>query len=49
MNEVAAKYYLFGLGALMSLNYAQAGIFQAVLIYFVMLALIGLVVAALAS
>ena len=46
---MASKYYLYGLGALLSLNYAQAGIFQAVMIYIVMLALIGLIVAALAS
>ena len=47
MNEVASKFYLYGLGALMSLNYAQAGIYQAVLIFFTMISLIILVIAAL--
>lgn len=47
MNEVASKFYLFGLGALLSLNFSQAGIYQAVLIYLTLLALILLVGAAL--
>lgn len=47
MNEVATKYYLFGLGALLSLNYAQAGLFQAVMIYVTMAGFIGIIAAAL--
>lgn len=47
MNEVATKYYLFGLGALLSLNYAQAGLFQVVMIYVTMLGFIGIIVSAL--
>ena len=47
MNELAAKYYLYGVGALMSLNYVQSGIFQTVLIYLVMIGLTLLVGAAL--
>ena len=47
MNEIASKFYLFGLGALFSLNYSQAGIFQTVAIFLVLLALILLVGAAL--
>ena len=47
MNEVASKFYLFGLGALLSLNYFQAGVYQAVLIYLTMVSLIMLVGAAL--
>jgi len=47
MNEVAAKYYLYGLGALLSLNYAQAGVFQAVMIYITMLTFFGIIIAAL--
>lgn len=43
MNEVAAKYYLFGLGALLSLNYYQAGVFQAVLIFMTLVPFMGLV------
>ena len=43
INEVAAKYYLFGLGALMSLNYSQAGIYQTVMAFFTMTAFLGLV------
>lgn len=47
MNEVASKFYLFGLGALLSLNFSQAGIYQAILIFLTMVALILLVGAAL--
>ncbi len=47
MNEVATKYYLFGLGALLSLNYAQAGLFQTVMIYVTMLGFIGIIASAL--
>ena len=47
MNEVASKFYLFGLGALLSLNYFQAGVYQTVLIFLTMVALIMLVGAAL--
>lgn len=47
MNEVASKYYLFGLGALLCLNYAQAGVFQAVMIFLTMLTLFGLIICAL--
>ena len=47
MNEVASKFYLFGLGALLSLNYFQAGVYQTVLIFLTMVALILLVGAAL--
>lgn len=47
MNQVASKYYLYGLGALLSLNYAQAGIFQAVMIYITMLTFFGIILAAL--
>jgi hypothetical protein len=45
MSEAASKYYLFGLGALLSLNYIQAGIFQAVLIFFTMLTFFGVIFA----
>lgn len=47
INEVASKYYLFGLGALMSLNYSQAGIYQTVIAFIVMAGFIGLVGSAL--
>lgn len=47
MNEVASKFYLFGLGALLSLNYFQAGIYQAIMVFLTMVALILLVGAAL--
>jgi len=40
---------LFGLGALLSLNYAQAGIFQTVMIYLTMVTFIVLIITALAS
>ena len=43
MNEVASKFYLFGLGGLLSLNFAQAGIYQTVLIYLTMVSLMILV------
>jgi hypothetical protein len=49
MNEVASKYYLFGLGALLSLNYAQAGIFQAIMIFITMVSFLGLVSSAIMS
>jgi hypothetical protein len=47
MSELASKYYLFGLGALLSLNFVQAGIYQTVLIFLTMLCFIMLVGAAL--
>lgn len=47
INEVAAKYFLFGLGALMSLNYSQAGIYQTIMSFFTMAAFLGLVATAL--
>ena len=47
MNEVASKFYLFGLGGLMSLNFAQAGIYQTVLIYLTLITLSSLILAAL--
>lgn len=49
MNEVASKYYLFGLGALLSLNYAQAGIFQTIMIFITMISFLGLVVSTIMS
>ena len=49
INEVAAKYFLFGLGAIMSLNYSQAGIFQTVMAYITMVSFLGLVACALMS
>ena len=49
MNEIASKYYLYGLGALLSLNYAQAGIFQAIMIYLTMVTFIGLIITAVLS
>jgi hypothetical protein len=45
MSEVASKYYLFGLGALLSLNFMQAGIFQTVMIYITMVTLFGVIAA----
>lgn len=47
INEVAAKYFLFGLGAIMSLNYSQAGIYQTVMAFVTMVAFLGLVAVAL--
>lgn len=47
MSEVASKYFLFGLGALLSLNYSQAGIYQTIMTYFTMVAFLGLVGSAL--
>jgi hypothetical protein len=47
MSEVASKYYLFGLGALLSLNYIQAGIFQSIMIYITMLSFFGIIIASL--
>ncbi len=47
MNEFATKYYLFGLGAVLSLNYAQAGIFQTVMIYLTLVPFVGVIVFAL--
>jgi ABC-type multidrug transport system permease subunit len=47
MSEVASKYYLFGLGALLSLNYIQAGIFQSIMIYITMLSFFGIIFASL--
>ena len=47
MNEVASKFYLFGLGGLLSLNFAQAGIYQTVLIYLTMVSLMILVLSSL--
>lgn len=47
MNEVANKYYLFGLGALLSLNYAQAGIFQTIMIFVTMITFFGTIASAL--
>lgn len=47
INEVAAKYFLFGLGALMSLNYSQAGIYQTVMAFLTMASFLGLVISAL--
>jgi ABC-type proline/glycine betaine transport system permease subunit len=47
MSEVASKYYLFGLGALLSLNYIQAGIFQTVMIYVTMLSFFAIIAASL--
>jgi cbb3-type cytochrome oxidase subunit 3 len=49
MNEVASKYYLFGLGALLSLNYFQAGIFQTVMIFIVMFSFFGVILSALVT
>jgi CDP-diglyceride synthetase len=46
MSEVASKYYLFGLGALLSLNYAQAGLFQTVMIFMTMVSFMVLVLSA---
>jgi cbb3-type cytochrome oxidase subunit 3 len=49
MSEVASKYYLFGLGALLCLNYAQAGIFQTVLVFITMFSFLVLVFSAIMS
>ena len=47
INEVASKYFLFGLGAIMSLNYSQAGIYQTIMAFLTMAAFLGLVASAL--
>lgn len=34
MNDFASKMYLFGVGSLLSMNYYQASIYQAIFTYF---------------
>lgn len=47
MNEIASKFYLFGIAALFSINYFQTGIFQAIMTYLTLFGLLLLVGAAL--
>ena len=47
MNEVASKFYLFGIGCLLSLNFSQAGLYQTIMAFFVMVTLILLVLSSL--
>lgn len=49
MSDLASKMYLFGLGALLSLNYYQGSIYTAIFTYFNMTAIIVLVAANLIS
>lgn len=43
MSDLASKMYLFGLGALLSLNYYQGCIYTAIFTYFTMTAILVLV------
>ena len=36
ISELNSKLYLYGIGCLLSCNYIQAGIFQAIMVYFMM-------------
>ncbi len=44
MNDVASKMYLYGLGILMSINYNQSGVFQAVFAYITMVCVAFLII-----
>jgi len=40
ISNLGSKMYLFGVGCLLSINYSQASIFQAIFTYFTMLSII---------
>lgn len=40
MSDLGLKMYLYGIGCLLSLNYFQAGLFQAIFAYLTMIAII---------
>lgn len=44
ITNLATKMYLFGVGCLLSLNYSQASIYQAIFTYFTMAAVIFVIV-----
>ena len=44
MSDLASKMYLFGLGALLSLNYYQASIYSAIFTYFTMAVILTLII-----
>ncbi len=44
ITNLASKMYLFGVGCLLSLNYSQASIYQAIFTYFTMAAVIFVIV-----
>ncbi len=43
MSELGSKMYLFGLGALLSLNYFQTCIYTTIFTYFTMAVILGLI------
>ena len=43
MSDLASKLYLFGLGALLTLNYYQSSIYTAIFTYFTMTVIITLI------
>jgi hypothetical protein len=44
MSNLGSKMYLFGVGCLLSINYIQASIYQAIFTYFTMVAIILIIV-----
>ena len=47
LSELNSKLYLFGIGCLLSLNYYQTGVFQAIMVYFLMLGYVFIAITAL--